>query len=49
MFRRIKVRYASKSASMVSVVQEMNVNLSENDNGVCIWTTEYIISYSRYN
>lgn len=34
---------------MVSVVQERNVNIPENDNGVCVWTTEHIVSYSRYN
>lgn len=34
---------------MVSMVQEMIVNLSENDTRVCVWATEHIISNAGYN
>ena len=49
MFRGVEMRYTSKSASMVSLVQKRVTNLSENDTRVCICTAEYIISNPEYS
>lgn len=48
MFRRDKVKQSSKLTGMVSMVQKGIINIWENDNGVCVWTTEYIVSYTEY-
>lgn len=40
MFRRIEGGESSKSASMVSMVQEMIVNIPKDDVGICFMKTE---------
>jgi hypothetical protein len=48
MFRRVKRRDTSKRKGMVSMVQEMITDISENDTRVCIWYAEHIISSTGY-